>query len=313
MAALNISLAPETVFHVGGVGITNSLLATWVVMAILALFSYLATANLKKKPGRGQLMVELIIGGLFGFFENLGGKHGKKFSSLLVTLFLFIVTSNWFGNMPGVGTVGFWESGAEEAKHIITRVFAAPNTEEIKAATHETITPEGTAAGKTEEVTPKTAEEKTVEHPAKEEKKFLPLLRGPNADLNTTLALALIAFAAIQYWGFKVSGIGYLKKFINLKGPIDFYVGILEIVSDISKILSFAFRLFGNVFAGEVLLAVMAFLFAFLLPIPFYALEFFVGFIQALVFAMLTGVFINVAVAHGDHGSHDHEAKESHE
>ena len=127
---------------------------------------------------------------------------------------------------------------------------------------------------------------------------FVPLLRGPTADLNMTIALAITAVIAMQYFGFKTLGIKYGTRFISFKGPIDFYVGILEIISDVSKVISFAFRLFGNIFAGEVLLSVMAFLMPFLVPLPFLGLELFVGFIQALVFSTLTSVFINVAVAH---------------
>jgi len=130
---------------------------------------------------------------------------------------------------------------------------------------------------------------------------FIPILRAPTADLNTTIALALIAMFFVQYYGFKYQGFKYLKKFFNFSNPINGFVGILELVSDISKILSFAFRLFGNIFAGEVLIAVMAFLIPIGAPIPFYALEIFVGLIQGLVFLMLTTVFMNMAtLGHGD-------------
>lgn len=130
---------------------------------------------------------------------------------------------------------------------------------------------------------------------------FVPLLRGATADLNTTVALALFAMVAIQYFGFKTSGIHYGKRFFNFASPIFFFLGILELISELSKIISFAFRLFGNIFAGEVLLAVMAFLMPFIVPLPFITMELFVGFIQALVFSMLTAVFLTVAVAHGEH------------
>ena len=124
----------------------------------------------------------------------------------------------------------------------------------------------------------------------------MPFFRGPNADLNTTLALALISVSITQYLSIKTLGIkNYIARFINLKNPIKFFVGILEIISEFAKILSFSFRLFGNIFAGEVLLAVMVFLIPVLVPVPFLALEVFVGFIQALVFTMLTTIFIVVA------------------
>ena len=131
----------------------------------------------------------------------------------------------------------------------------------------------------------------------------MPLLRGTTADLNTTLGLALISFLAIQYFGITTVGaVGYAKKFINLTNPINFFIGILELVSEFSKILSFAFRLFGNIFAGEVLLGVIAFLIPVLASFPFLLMEIFVGLVQALVFSMLTGVFISSAVqSHDEH------------
>ena len=124
-----------------------------------------------------------------------------------------------------------------------------------------------------------------------------PILRAPTADLNTTFALALIAVFFIQFYGFKYLGISYLKKYINLSNPIMFFIGLLEIVSEVSKVLSFSFRLFGNIFAGEVLLVVVATLVPVLASTPFLFLEVFVGLIQALVFSMLTAVFLSAAVA----------------
>ena len=131
---------------------------------------------------------------------------------------------------------------------------------------------------------------------------FIPILRGPTADLNTTIALALIAMTMVQVYGFKYQGFAYLKKFFDFSSPIAFFVGILELVSDISKVISFAFRLFGNIFAGEVLLTVISFLVPVIAPMPFYGLELFVGAIQGLVFMMLATVFMNMAtLGHSDH------------
>lgn len=130
---------------------------------------------------------------------------------------------------------------------------------------------------------------------------FIPILRGPTADINTTLALALIAMFMVQYYGFKFQGFKYLKKFFDFSNPINAFVGILELVSDLSKVISFTFRLFGNIFAGEVLIAVMSYLVPLIAPMPFYALEVFVGIIQGLVFLMLATVFMNMAtIGHGD-------------
>jgi F-type H+-transporting ATPase subunit a len=127
--------------------------------------------------------------------------------------------------------------------------------------------------------------------------KFVPLFRGATADLNTTLALAIFSVLSTHFFGLKFLGLKHPQKFFNLKGPIDFFIGILELISEFSKILSFSFRLFGNIFAGEVLLTVMAFLVPAIAPIPFIGLELFVGLVQALVFSMLTLVFLNIATA----------------
>lgn len=127
---------------------------------------------------------------------------------------------------------------------------------------------------------------------------FVPLFRSAASDLNFTLALAISTVVLINVFG--VAALGFwkhLNRFFNIKNPIDFFVGILEFISEIAKMISFAFRLFGNVFAGEVLLIITAFLVPYFVPVPFLALEIFVGFIQALVFAMLTMVFISIAVA----------------
>lgn len=124
----------------------------------------------------------------------------------------------------------------------------------------------------------------------------LPLLRSPNSDLNTTLALAFVSVAATQYYSLRFLGFrGYMSRFINFKNPILFITGFFEIISEGVKVISFSFRLFGNIFAGEVLLLVIAFLVPYIIPIPFMILEVFVGIIQAFIFAMLTLTFIRTS------------------
>ena len=130
---------------------------------------------------------------------------------------------------------------------------------------------------------------------------FVPLFRAGTADLNTTLALALIAVAVIQYAGLSTLKMNYIRRFFNFTNPINFFIGILEIISELSRIISFAFRLFGNIFAGEVLLTVIAFLVPLVIPLPFLGMELFVGFIQALVFSMLTTVFLSLATTQSEH------------
>ena len=135
----------------------------------------------------------------------------------------------------------------------------------------------------------------------------VPLLRSANADLNTTIALALISVVATQVFGLRERGLAYLGKFFTFKGtrwferPVNAFVGILELISEFIKIVSFSFRLFGNIFAGEVLLGVMAFLIPYIASLPFYGLELFVGVIQALIFMMLTVAFFKVAISGEEH------------
>src|SRR3972149_5070784 len=176
-----ISLAAEKIGSLFGFPITNSLLTTWIVMAILVVFSLAATRKMTLVPSGIQSIAELLVGGLYDFFTSVVGKHIKQFFPLIASFFLFIIVANWFGLLPGVGTVGFFEHGD----------------------------------------------------------KFVPILRGPNADLNMTLALAIISIIGIQYFGFKTLGFHYSSRFINLKSPIDFFLGFLEIISQIADIVSF--------------------------------------------------------------------------
>ncbi len=125
---------------------------------------------------------------------------------------------------------------------------------------------------------------------------LIPFIRSTSADLNFTIALAIISVITVQIVG--ITSIGFFKyagRFINFSNPLNFFVGILELVSEVAKLISFSFRLFGNIFAGEVLLTVMTVLVPYIIPLPFLALEVFVGFIQAFVFAILTLVFLKMA------------------
>ncbi len=288
---LHISLAAETIGHIGSFPITNSLALTWLVMAILLAIAFSISRNTKLIPSNGQSIMEVLVEGLYTFFESVVGHQVKQLFALIASLFLFILVSNWIGLVPGVGTIGFFHTEKPEAV-----VTADAATSASLDPAHSETPP--VAAHATAPQTADADEAAVAAESHEQETEFVPLFRGPTADLNTTIALALVAFAAIQFFGFKTLGIHYGQRFINIKNPIMAFVGILEIISDVSKVVSFAFRLFGNVFAGEVLLSVMAFLMPFIAPMPFLALELFVGFIQALVFSTLTAVFVNVAVAH---------------
>lgn len=249
MKELNISLAAETIFHIGNFPVTNSLIVSLIVSVALILFAFIFSRTYKEIPQRGQSVLEMIIEFLAELAESIGGFKAREYLPIVLTIFIYVLLCNWVGLLPGFGSIGF---------------------NEVKDG-HEV---------------------------------FVPLLRGGSADLNMTLALGLVSFFAIQFYGFSQHKLGYLKKFFNFSSPIAFITGLLEIVSEIAKIISFAFRLFGNIFAGEVLLAVIVYLIPVVIPLPFIGLEVFVGFIQAFVFAMLTLVFINVAVSHGEEVEH---------
>lgn len=247
---MHISIIPETIFHIGPLSVTNTLLTSWLVLLALTAGAVLFSLAVKRMPGRFQAAIEAAIEGLLNFFETIGGSRetARRFFPVVATIFIFVLFSNWAGIIPGVGSIGFHEA-----------------------------------------------------HDGKET--FVPLFRSVFSDLNMTLALALIAVTLSHFFGVVALGIrGHFGKFITFRSPVAAFTGILEIVSEIAKVISFSFRLFGNIFAGEVLLTIIAFLIPYIAPLPFLGLELFVGFIQALIFATLAMVaFSSFTVAHEAH------------
>lgn len=237
---IEISLAAEKIAHIGPFTITNSLLATWIVMCVLVVCSVIVSRNLTLIPKGITNFFEMVIDFLLDTIENVTGDTQKARALLpfLGTLFIFIIVNNWFGLLPGFGSIMIFNG----------------------------------------------------EH-------SVPLLRGGNADINSTLALALISVCVTHYIGMKQYGFfSHWKKYFNFyPNPIMGFVGLLELISEFSKMISFTFRLFGNIFAGEVLLLVIGAIAPLIAPLPFFGLEILVGLIQALVFMMLTLVFINIA------------------
>lgn len=254
---LHISIKPEVLFSLYGLPVTNSLLTGWIVVVIMLLLSVFFSLNINNKNSRFVFFIKFVILQMYNFFKPVLGHLQNTLFPVIMSLFLFILFANWMGLLPGFGSIVVKKHEVILEKHVDTQV-------QKKEGVHEAPTP---------------------------------LFRGATADLNMTLALALTAFGLIQYFGFKELGFGYLKKFFNFLNPINFFIGILELISEFSKILSFAFRLFGNIFAGEVLLTVIAFLIPVLASFPFMMMEIFVGLVQALVFALLTAVFIQSATA----------------
>ncbi|HUS14249.1 MAG TPA: F0F1 ATP synthase subunit A, partial [Chloroflexia bacterium] len=289
------SFAAEPLFALGPIRFTNSMLTTLLVMAALVGFFATVTSRMRLVPDRRQSFVEALVEFLVGLAEGTAGKKtGRMIFPLVATLFIFIITANYTGLLPGVGSIG---TCADEAfLHKTVEAPAAPETAPAEGSTTGT-----TPAAHAEE--PRTGPCK--DHPGTE---FVPFFRAPNADLNTTVAMALIAVVLVQILGIRAHGFGGYAK--ELATPA--FLTPVHIMGELSRVISLSARLFGNVFGGEVLLAVMYFLlgsvFAGFGVVIFLGLELLFGAIQALVFAFLTTVYISIAVAgHGDEQGHDVE------
>jgi len=285
MSSLHISLSAEPVAHIAGVTITNSILTSLVVSALLVAFALAAKASLKSsgKPSKFQTFVELLVETFRNMVKGVAESDKKVeiFTPVILAFFMFIIMNNWLGLLPGVGTIGF----TEEPKEV-----------RLVDPVHATEAVEATETKKSSQAEDVIIEEKSEQAPSEHKAPvFVPYFRAGTADLNTTIALALISVVLTQVYGVYFQKHHYFSKYINFSSPINFFVGLLETVLELAKVMSFAFRLFGNIFAGEVLLAVMMFLVPLVVPMPFYGLEIFVGFIQALVFSMLSLVFFSMA------------------
>jgi len=251
---MHISIAAETLFHVWGFPITNSLVVTLMVSLFLIAVTVPLRSRLQMVPRGAQNLIESAIEFLWNITQDVAQdkKLARIFFPLVATIFFFILFSNWAGLIPGVGSIGFNE----------------------------------------------------VEHG---HKAFLPFLRSASADLNVTIALAIVSVFSVQIIGIGTIGVvKYGKKFfVNpLKKPfylVGTFIGLLELMSEVTRLISYSFRLFGNVFAGEVLLIVMFSLVPYFIPLPFLLLEVFVGMVQAFVFAVLTLVFLKMATVEAAH------------
>lgn len=319
---LHISLAAEPIAHIGSFPITNSLLMTWIAMAVLIVIAAIIKFSLSSKPKGLQNAFEYIVEYFVSLIQSVtqNRKQSYRFFPLVFTFFIFILVSNYLGLLPGVGSIGKKHEPQQTTNEESSGLQVLQGTDSFEQvggmltdAEERPVAIEGAEAD----------EEHAVEG-ATQEETLTPIFRPPNADLNSTIAWALISVVMSQVFGIMALGFfGYGSKFFPIKGLfrkskksgiptpsfqgiIHLFIGILEIISEIAKIVSFSFRLFGNVFAGEVLLVVISFLVAYVAPLPFYALELFVGLIQALVFAMLSLVFFKMAtVGHEEHEEED--------
>ncbi len=281
----HIQMAPEVLFNIGAFPVSNTLLVTLGVDLLLIVAAWASTRKIRSGdeaalvPSGLQNFAEWMYETMYDTSLNVLGDKLEKLPgviTLLFTIFIFILFANWIELVPGFDTIGL----VEKVPH---HGYALSEWGPI-ALIHGPVLEEGGYTLK-------------------------PILRAANTDLNVPLMLAIVAVVMVQYYGVYYLGKSYFLRFFNYKafshgatGIFEFLASVLEIVSEFAKILSFSFRLFGNIFAGSILLAVMAFLFPFMAPAAFYFLELFVGFIQAMVFMMLTASFIAVALSgHGDH------------
>ena len=266
---IHVSIKAEQLTQLMGVPITNTLLMSWVVVVVLAVLALSVNRGIKLVPGKLQLILEMMVSGVLEFIETtLESKAlARKYFPFITTIFLFIFTANMLEFIPGVGSIGI----------LAHQAFDAANaTGATSTAMHAVATAE--------------------------KSEFIPLLRSTNTDLNVTLALAIISFLTIEISGIVIVGFfKYFGRFFNFHSPIMFFVGLIEFVSELIRLISFSFRLFGNIFAGEVLLAVATYFLPFVGPVPFMAFEVFVGFIQAAIFSLLTLFFLKLAVTETAH------------
>jgi F-type H+-transporting ATPase subunit a len=258
----------EPFYKLGPIYITNTLITSWISILVLIGFFYFATRKMKLVPKGLQNFAETIIELLLDFVEGVAGKeNGRRFLPIVATIFLYVLFNAWLALLPLFNFIGISQQQAN-----------------------------GTTT-------------------------YVAILRAANTDMNVTLMLALVSFFSVEYWGITSLGLRhYLGKFFRfeqlfqalgqlirgkvksavsvfLYGAIDIFVGVLELLSEFVRIISFTFRLFGNMTAGEILLLMMAFLIPWIIPAIFYGLETFLGFVQAFIFAGLTLVFATMAVA----------------
>jgi len=268
----HVELPSEGILHTPIITITNTLIASWLTIIVLIGLVYACTRKMKLIPGRLQSLAELIVETLLNFVKSVAGeKNARTLFPVVATIFLYVLTNAYLALLPFFGTIGITEH-------------------------------DGT---------------------------FIPLLRAANTDINLPLSIAIVSFVCVEFWGLRSLGFfHYINSFFNfgqlrdgfvslfkgkirpaisgiMFGFINLFIGMLEILSHFIRIISFTFRLFGNMTAGEILLLVVTFLIPLVASIPFYGLELLVGVLQALIFAGLTLVFGVIAMApHAEEPEH---------
>jgi F-type H+-transporting ATPase subunit a len=305
LPAETLSQAPLlTLPVVGPIYLTNTMVALGLadlVLLALALAVRRATAGGKMVLGGFSGALEALLEALYNLTESTARGWAKRIFPWVATIVLLVLVANWMELIPGVDSIGLIHpaEGATEGHpvQVLGVLGSLPVVTLVKSALEETTGAVGAVEGILRVGRGYT---------------LVPFVRVVSTDLNFTVALALISVAMTQVYGIRALGMRYFGKFFAtttlfnkpMFGAIDFGVGLLELVSEFSKILSFSFRLFGNIFAGTVLLFVIGSLVPVFVPSMFLMLEFFVGMIQAIVFGMLTLIFMSQATAGHAEGAH---------
>jgi F-type H+-transporting ATPase subunit a len=308
----NIQIKPETLYSVWKINFTNTMVTSWLVVALMIGLVYFASRRWELVPRGVQNLLEAIIETFYNLVVSIAGeKNGRRFFPVVATIFFFVLFANWFSLLPIFNVIGL----GEESDHgfVMEKTDLGP-----LPTTYVALSSPGQLQGQTIGKDDPQAAQKAEQE--RDKGNFVgelrPFLRGINTDLNTPLALAIMSAIFVEFWGISTLGFfTYGRKFFNFggllggirrlslgqafEGIIDVFVGFLELISEIVRLVSFTFRLFGNMFAGEVVILMFTFLIPLVLTLPFYGLELFVGLIQAFIFAALTLVFGMIAVTHG--------------
>jgi len=244
---IHVAIAAERLGSVAGIPITNALLTSWLVIAILLAVALVTRSRLRLIPSRFQVLLETMVEFVYDYVaETLGSReYARKFFPLLMTIFLFVFIGNMIHFVPGIGSVEYFGEA---------------------------------------------------------------LLRAPATDLTVPLTLAIISFFVIEFSGIAAIGVWkYGSKFLvnPLRDPIGAAVGLIELIGELVRVVSLSFRLFGNILAGEIIIAVAIYFAPYLLPIPLMMFEIFIGTLQAAIFSLLTLFFIKLALME-PHGSEAH-------
>ena len=297
--ASSVTVPPEILVNISLFGfvypLTNTIFTAWLVIILLTVLAYFATRKMELVPGGLQNVMEMAVESIMGLAESVAGNRARKFFVVAATIFIYVMFCNLVGLIPGFGPIG--TITLPSGQNAPTGIFLIADAPQVAPNLPETGVPI-----------------------------LAPFFRAPSTDVNLTLSIALITMFLVEAWGMQMTGpLRYWLRFVRFgqlidfvrqlfhgqvelglffMGLIDLLVGLIEFVSEIAKIIAFTFRLFGNIFAGEVVLLIMSFLFG-ALPLIFYGFETFVGFVQAFVFCILGLAFMTISTTpHEAEGHH---------